>query len=158
MEKRDIFAIIFVVLTVGLFLSGIWLWQQPKIKFSIIKQFTSTENVGLLPTELSQDFDPTISQAMFKVNGKGSNENSLRMSYVFPPIVVGLVVDSILVCEKGITMRLANQSKGRFVTILQALELIKLENEPIMLTGMCDDEICDRIVGKCDIYLSGKVK
>jgi hypothetical protein len=150
-----IITVIVILIIYGIFL----LSNNPITRMKILNQVVpNTITEGNLPDEWGENFDPRLNPSTFMVNEKTGVENELSLTYVFPPIKEGQKIESMLVCEQGVEVKKYNEKKGEKVNIEQAISLMTLENGPIMITAYCGDLLCNTIVGKCDIYLSGKSK
>lgn len=139
---------------------GAWRWwSDPWVRFETTKKVAPDRIVeGQIPLELSDGFDPTVSQSTFMVAEKSEGENVWRVRWVFPPQMGERELETALWCEGGVKVRGRGERSGRAVGMDEAIGLMTEENGPILVTGLCSDAQCSQLVGVCDIYLSGKVK
>ncbi|MBI5823248.1 MAG: hypothetical protein HZB18_04420 [Chloroflexi bacterium] len=130
-------------------------WTNPRSKFAILDLISPKNKPAEgLPSELDQNFDPSVNEPRFIVVGLGNSENSLQLEYVFPPHLAGQKIESTLICEKGIRAREQGQSKLNEISLSDAISKINPENMPILMIGLCEDSTCQNIIGRCDLLLN----
>jgi hypothetical protein len=151
MSKWWVWISIIIFITIALIL----VWTIPQSKFAVLNFITPKDNRSRsLPSELNQDFNPSINEPRFNVIGIGSKVNSFQLEYSFPPSLVGQKIESQINCSKGLYIRERGQTKLKKVNMEYVLPKIIPENMPILLTGLCKDKDCQSIVGKCGLYLN----
>jgi hypothetical protein len=146
-----LFAIIFIILIFGSIF-----WLSPEFQLGVYKTISKSSNDGDIPPELSFEFDYSTNPLKFLVLGKSDNGSILNLEYSFPKTLAGQKVTSEMVCEKGIKIRLQGENKQKASNIVEALSLVTPENQPILLTGMCENSTCKNIIGECELYLNKK--
>lgn len=156
MQKSWYWVLLFFMVLVG---SGLYLWfSNPLLQINILQKVApSLVTKGSIPSELSENFDPTINQSTFELI-QNLDGKSLELKQVFPPNYNGNLYTSSLVCDDGINIKYTNQTKYTKSSLQEVLSLLELENGPILITGYCDNGECSEITGKCDVYISGKQK
>lgn len=113
-----------------------------------------TETQSVIPSELNEDFDPTVNVPMFLIKGIGSKEYSLLLEYATPQSQKGKQIESVLQCEAGIKVRDPGKITFREVETTETLSLVENVQTPTLFHGLCSDERCSRIIGECYIYLN----
>lgn len=151
--------LLLIIIFVSIVSVCLYLWfSNPVLQISILQKVApSSIKTGSIPEELSEKFDPTVSQSTFELVQNLDGQN-LELKQVFPPINNGNLYTSSLVCSEGVNIKYANQTKYSKSTLYEALALLLPENGPILITGLCNNSECTEITGECNIYLSGKQK
>jgi hypothetical protein len=146
---------VWILITFFIITASILVWTIPQSKFAVLNFITPKDNRSRgLPSELSQDFNPSINEPRFNVIGIGSTVNSFQLEYSFPPSLVGQKIESQINCSKGLYIRERGQTKLKKVNLDYVLPKIIPENMPILMTGLCGDPVCQSIEGRCELLLN----
>ena len=105
--------LVLVVMAVG----GYYVWNN-----------FNKQSESVLPSELNEDFDPTVNEPRFFALGLGSKQNSLSLEYTFPYSMEGKRIESVLICDKGLKLKERGQEEARDVEMNYALTKIVPEN------------------------------
>lgn len=105
MNKKWFVIPIVAVILVFIIYRIVALWNDPLKRMKVIKQVApNTVTEGKLPDEWGENFDPRLNPATFMVDGESKTENSLELTYAFPPSKKGEKIESMLVCEQGVVI------------------------------------------------------
>lgn len=156
--KRYWWMVVVVLVAVAAW-GGHYLYWQIKFdqteKVMLSDKESAAERLGP-PKEMSTEFDPTETVAVYQVSGLGEESGQVKLQYIVPKTMVGKEIAPILACPAWDNKVFEAGSRvPRYVSAKEMLEVIaRNPSAQLLLSGKCSDGGCTSLDRECSLTIT----